>query len=250
MPLERITHSLKRLLGHCEPPSSAPRDLKLILFDFDGTLADTFEAGFRIFQELATEWGCRTIDRSDLPALRAMRPLELMRFLNLPLKKIAPMARRWSAELQKQIDDVAPFPGIQEALHQLTTAGFRLGILTSNTQSNVSRFLANHDLEAFEFIRSSSRFLGKAREIRALLKKHRLHPTEVMLVGDETRDIQAARQAGIPVTAVSWGYAHRSALADLQPDLLVNTPTELLIALLQWASRQAMTDTQDRQGPS
>ena len=248
MPLERITHSLKRLLGHRAPPSSAPRDLKLILFDFDGTLADTFDVGFRIFQELAPEWGCRTIDRSDLPALRTMRPLELMRFLNLPLKKIAPMARRWSAELQKQIDDVAPFPGTRETLQQLTTAGFRLGLLTSNTQSNVSRFLANHDMEGFEFIRSSSRFLGKAREIRALLKKHRLHPAEVMLVGDETRDIEAARQAGIPVTAVCWGYAHSSALAEMQPDLLVSNPIELLPAFQQWASHHSSTDTQTREG--
>jgi phosphoglycolate phosphatase len=239
MLLQRITHSLKRLLGHREPPSSAPRDLKLILFDFDGTLADTFEAGFRIFQELAPEWGCRTIERSELPALRTMRPLELMRSLNIPLKKIAPMARRWSAELQKQIDDIAPFPGTKETLHQLTTAGFRLGILTSNTQSNVSRFLTNHDMEVFEFIRGSSRLLGKAREIRALLKKHRLHRNEVMLVGDETRDIEAARQAGIPVTAVSWGYAHPSALAKMQPDLLINKPTDLLPALHQRATRHS-----------
>jgi phosphoglycolate phosphatase-like HAD superfamily hydrolase len=103
-------------------------------------------------------------------------------------------------------------------------------------------------MEGFEFIRGSSRLLGKSREIRSLLKKHRLHPNEVMLVGDETRDIEAARQAGIPVTAVCWGYAHKSALADLQPDLLVSNPTDLLPAFQQWASHHASTDTQTREG--
>jgi len=54
-----------------------------------------------------------------------------------------------------------------------------------------------------------------------------LAPSEVAYVGDEVRDVEAAREVGVTSIAVSWGYAERAALTALEPSYLVNEPLEL-----------------------
>ena len=195
---------------------------KLLIFDFDGTIADTFEAGVEIFNEIAGELGCRQVSRAEIPQLRDMHTLQLMQFMKIPLTRLGFIARRGCEELRARIDQIRPFPGVSEVLYELRVRGFRLGILTSNTSSNVDRFLQNHELEIFEFVRISSKIMGKARVIRTALKDLELKRSEVLLIGDETRDIEAAKRVGVPIASVSWGYSSRNALKAMNPDFLLD----------------------------
>jgi phosphoglycolate phosphatase len=115
-----------------------------------------------------------------------------------------------------------------EVLRALHARGFRLGIVTSNSEENVGVFLKNHDLEIFDFVRSSSRLLGKAREIRQAMKKDRFGAEEVLFIGDETRDIEACRRARIRCAAVTWGYNLRDSLIAQEPHCVFDRPDELL----------------------
>lgn len=200
---------------------------KFLLFDFDGTIADTFQSGVEILNLMAPEFGYRPLERADVARARDMRTRELMKFLGIPATRMARISKRGKEELSRRMDAIQPLAGMVTLIRQLHDGGFRLGILTSNSEENVATFLKKYDMEVFEFVSTSSKLMGKGREIRRILKKTGLKPGEVLLVGDEIRDIEAARDTGVHVAAVSWGYNSLEAISACHPDHLIETPAEL-----------------------
>ena len=156
-----------------------------------------------------------------------MRTGELMKFLGISATRLPKISRRGKEEMNKRMDAVEPLPGMAGLVRRLSSEGFRLGILTSNSEENVAVFLRKFDLEVFEFVHTSSKLAGKGRIIRKILKRLRMKPKEVLLVGDEVRDVEAAQETGVHVAAVSWGYNSLKALAGANPDHLVGTPVAL-----------------------
>ena len=215
-----------------------------MIFDFDGTIADTFDAGVRILNKLAGEFGFRPLQPNDLEKARDMRTHQLVRFLGVPARKMSRIARRGSEELHSCIHEIQPLRGMPEALRELRRLGYSLGVITSNTELNVNIFLRNHGLELFDFIRCSSKLLGKARMIRSVIRKQHVHAVDILFVGDETRDIEACQRAGIRIAAVTWGYNSRRSLVAMKPDFVFDDPQELVALLArQFASTQDMTAT-------
>ena len=213
------------------PPAPPARPPRLLLFDFDGTIADTFDDGFQILNQLAEEFGFRPLRPEDLEKARDMRTRELMKFLGIPMTKMSRIAKRGSEELHGRMPGVKPLPGVPELLRELHRSGFRLGIVTSNTEANVRLFLQRFDLDFFAFIRSSSKLLGKAHEIRGVIKTEKVPAAEILFIGDETRDIEASQKAGIRIAAVSWGYNSRKSLAGMSPDFLFDRAEDLAALL-------------------
>jgi len=201
---------------------------KIILFDFDGTIADTFDAAVEIWNILAREYRFRPLPSEDIETARDMSTRQLMKFLGVPATRLPGIASRGIRELRSRISAVQPIPGMPDALRALRAAGIPLGILTSNSSENVMTVCRQHDIDFFQFVRTSSRLLGKAHEMKALLRDLQLEPHEVLYVGDETRDIEASRKVGMPVAAVAWGYNSEKALRALEPEFYLTTPTELV----------------------
>lgn len=200
---------------------------ELLLFDFDGTVADTFQCGLEILNAMAPDFGFRRLEDADLPRVRDMRTRELMKFLGIPATRLPKISKRGKDELHKRMDEIHPFAGMTDILRTLHAEGFRLGILTSNSEENVVGFLKKFRIELFDFIYTSSKLAGKARVIRRILKERKLTPRQVLLVGDEVRDIEAAQATGIHMAAVTWGYNSRSSLDALAPDHVFDSPAEL-----------------------
>jgi len=214
----------RRSAGAAGPLEAKP---KLVVFDFDGTLADTFANAFEILNILAPEFGFRPLALSELELARDMRTRDVMKFLGIRATKMPGISRRGTEELHKRMGGIRPFAGILELLGQVRAAGFRLGILTSNSEQNVTTFLRNNGLGEFDFIQSSSKLMGKASVIRRILKANKLKAREVLLIGDETRDIEAAQEVGVHIVAVTWGYNSARSIRELQPDYLVDSVPEL-----------------------
>ena len=109
-----------------------------------------------------------------------------------------------------------------------------MGILTSNSVRNASKFADINNLSGlFDFIYSGRSLFGKEKVIRRMLIHENLSVDRVIYVGDETRDIEASKKAGIPVVAVSWGLHRREVLASLSPDQIADGPEELQGCLLR-----------------
>ena len=121
---------------------------------------------------------------------------------------------------------------MREALEELKMQGYRLGIITSNDRENVTLFLEKNRLkELFEFIYSGATIFGKSRVINRFLKQANLAPEEVIYVGDETCDIEAAKRSKIKMIAVSWGFNSKTVLAEHNPDFLIHHPHQLIQAI-------------------
>jgi phosphoglycolate phosphatase len=201
---------------------------RVLIFDFDGTIGDTFWEGLQILNAMAPEFGYRPLAEEDLPKAKDMTTRQLMRYLGISSRNLPRIAHRGIRQLRARINEIQPIAGMPEVIRALHAQGRRLGIVTSNSEENVGIFLKNHDLEIFEFVRSSSRLLGKAREIRQAMKRQHFTPGEVLFVGDETRDIEACKRAGIRCAAVTWGYNSRDSLERQHPHLIFDQPAELL----------------------
>jgi len=225
-----VRRFVRSLLRRGQPPAPAGRP-RLLLFDFDGTIADTFEAAFAILNKLAVEFRFRPLDAADLEKARDMRTRQVMKFLKIPMSKMSRIARRGSEEIHARMPGIEPFPGLPALLRELRAAGFEMGIVTSNSEPNVRMFLEKHDLDLFAFIRSSSKLLGKAHELRHVMKTLKLTASDILFIGDETRDIEAAQKAGIRIAAVTWGYNSRRSIAAMKPDYLFDKPEDLLAFL-------------------
>lgn len=201
---------------------------RLILFDFDGTIADTFELARVTGNALARENGFRTVTREEALALRRMSFTQVVRFLGIPLHRVPWIVARARTEMRSRVTSAEVVPGMATALGVLRERGFRLGVYTSNLRAIVYDYLAAHGLAQFELVHATSDMLGKARGIKRLVKELGLAPAEVAYVCDEIRDVEAAQSAGIGVVAVGWGYNEAEALAALKPNALVRSAPELL----------------------
>lgn len=227
---------VRRVLRRPPKPVAPPGRPRLLLFDFDGTIADTFDDGFAILNQLAVEFGFRPLLKEDLEKARDMRTRELMKFLGIPMRKMSRIARRGSEELHARMPGVKPLEGLPGLLRELHAAGYQLGIVTSNTEANVRLFLQKFDLDLFDFIRSSSKLLGKAHEIKGVIKSRRIPARDILFIGDETRDIEASQKAGIRIAAVTWGYNSRRSIEAMKPDHVFDRADELGAMLLAWAA--------------
>ncbi len=203
-----------------------------LIFDFDGTLADTLAAIVHIINSHSEEFRIPTLSESDVERMRSLSGREMLRHYEISRLRLPKLVRHSQKELHKRIDEIELFPGIRELVLRLKAEGFRLGILTSNSGANVHKLLRARDLDVFDFIHSETRLFGKKRALRRLLRRRRLRRDEVVYVGDEVRDIEACRKVPIPVISVSWGFHRREKLASLRPDYLVDSPAEILAIVL------------------
>ncbi len=209
---------------------------KVIIFDFDGTIADSRLTLVEIANKLAPEFGYAPVTEEDMVTLSNMSSRDVVKQSLIPTYKIPFVLRRVKKELNKQIANLEPFFGIKETLNELKNQGYILGIITSNIQENVINFLRNNELENyFDFIHSGTSLFGKNKIINKVIKKNNLQPETIVYVGDETRDIEAARQSKISIVAVAWGFNSPDVLAEYKPDFLAHTPQELVEILTNYS---------------
>ncbi len=202
---------------------------KVIIFDFDGTIADTVDALVSIANRLAAEFGYTQITPEQLTLLRSFSSREIIKYSGVSLIKIPFLVKKVKSELKNKIPELKPIPGIKEALLELQENNYKLGIITSNSRDNVTAFLQLNELDSlFDFIYSGVTIFGKTTIINNVLRQKQFSPHAVIYVGDETRDIEASKKANIKVIAVTWGFNSPEILAKQNPDFLINHPTELL----------------------
>lgn len=200
---------------------------KTVIFDFDGTLANSLTAAVAIYNEMAPSFKCKSITEKEVQELRSLKAHEVFKHLNVGFFKLPILLYRGKKKMK--ISDVKPFDGIIAMIQDLVSKGFKLGILTSNSKKNIEEFLKLNDLEGcFDFVYSSRKLYAKSIMLFKILKDHKLKAQNVFYVCDETRDIEASRLIHIPVISVSWGYNTREALERLKPDYLIDEASQLI----------------------
>lgn len=199
------------------------------IFDFDGTLINSFNAIIEKFNLLAQEFNFRTVSSDEIKNIKNLTSRELIQHFGIPFYKLPKVVRRARGLLQADMHKLLPFKNIQEVIKELSGQSVYLGILTSNADENVKMWLKQHQIfNHFHFIHAESSYFGKTYILKRLIKNHRLNKATTFYIGDETRDIDAAKDCGIYSVAVTWGVGSEEVLKAACPDFLVKTPTEIL----------------------
>lgn len=222
----------------CEPGMVAVSSLmpvpryKMVILDFDGTLADSGDWFLSISDELADRFHFRRVRPEEIEMLRGRSSREVIRYLRVPRWRLPAIGRYVHALLATQIDRISLFDGVAAMIETLAANGVRLALVTSNSQGNACAILGREITDRIEHFECGASLFGKARRYRRVLRRAKLPADQVFSIGDETRDITAAHKVGIGAGAVMWGYANRVALARLSPEAMFETPGEVVDLVL------------------
>lgn len=201
---------------------------KIIIFDFDGTLADTHKHTVDIFNSFAPEFKYKTIPWEDIDTYKNMSIPQLIRKLQVPVLKIPSLMSKGKRKYNQLVPFMQPIEGVREALLQLRQQPVKLGILSSNTKENIMLFLENNNMLIFDFVYSTSKLTSKNTALTRLISDEKLIKEDVIYVGDEIRDILAAQKIELAVAAVAWGFNSAKALLKYKPTYLLNQPMDLI----------------------
>jgi phosphoglycolate phosphatase len=202
---------------------------RTIIFDFDGTLADTLEETRKIYNRMAADYKLREVHEDELPQLRHLSLKDLLDHLGIPGRRVPMLLAKGTRLLRGNIASLPLIQGMGEVLPILRPRVQSFGILTSNASENVELFLEAHGIRGlFDFISSTSKLTGKSRHLRAICKTFSLRPQEMLYVGDEIRDLKASQKAGVPVAGVTWGFNSRESLSAEQPQYVLDRPEQFL----------------------
>lgn len=200
-----------------------------LIFDFDGTLVDSFNCAIDVFNTLADEFKFRKVLSHEVYELKNLSSRQLMKHLKISMYKIPAVLYKAKHCMHSEMHKLKPFPGISQVVKELSEAGLSLGIVTSNSEQNVVSWLERHEiLGYFDFIISAPSYFGKGKTLKKILKANKLDQKKVFYIGDETRDIDAAKQCGISAVAVTWGFNSEAVIAQHEPHYLVRTPADIL----------------------
>jgi phosphoglycolate phosphatase len=200
-------------------------DYDLIIFDLDGTLADSFPFFVSVHNRLADRHGFRRVEAAEIEALRARSAREVMRHVGLPRWRLPAVARDFARLMRGA--DVRLFDGVGDALQQLHGRGVALALVSSNAAGNCRRILGDIHWQRLAHAECGSSIFGKRRRIARVLKATGTAPRRALYVGDQATDAEAARAAGVAFCAVGWGYATPQSLLRLRPDRLLGHVGEL-----------------------
>ena len=201
---------------------------RLALFDFDGTLADSFPWFLVIVNRMADDLRFRRIEEHEVEALRGQTPQQIMAHLGMPAWKLPRVAREYRRHMAREIGEVRLFPGVDELLRELSNRGIRLAIVTSNSLENVHQVLGPGNAALIHHYECGASLFGKRPKLRAVLRQSGIPAAEAIAIGDEIRDLEAAHAEGIAFGAVSWGYANPEALRVHDPKEVFASPEEIL----------------------
>ena len=201
---------------------------KLVIFDFDGTLADTRPFMLSILDHLAEKFNTKRMDVNALDQLRGYTARQIMKMHRVSMWKLLLMTRESQKLLYKNIDSIKLFPGIENVMRTIAQNNISIAVVTSNQLRNVLAVLGDELAGLVSVFECEAGFFSKASRLRRALRKAGIRSDDTLSLGDETRDIEAARRIGIPCAAVTWGYGDLETLRGHKPDHLLTDVEQIL----------------------
>jgi phosphoglycolate phosphatase len=187
---------------------------ELIIFDLDGTLSDSFPWFLGVVSAVADKHGFKRID--DVEAMRGKTTHEILKALNVPLWRVPLIARDMRKLKSESLAQIPLFPGVPDMLSALARAGLATALVTSDSEANARRALGI-SVSCISHFGCGASLFGKASKFKQVMRAAGVPTKATLAIGDEVRDAEAAKAAGIDFAGVAWGYASVAALAKTGP---------------------------------
>jgi phosphoglycolate phosphatase len=204
-----------------------PMPYRLVIFDFDGTLADSAAWFGEVFNDVADRYQFRKVGPEEIEELRGQSSRAIVRQLGIPFWKLPLIAGHMRQLSKDAAHRIALFPGVATMLQGLDERGMQIGLASSNAEETIRQVIGARVAACVDHFECGASMFGKARRIKRILTTSGVPAGDAIFIGDETRDIEAAHQAGVAGAAVLWGYAKPAAFEGLRPTATFATVGEL-----------------------
>lgn len=205
---------------------------RLCIFDFDGTLVDSFPWFMRVVNDVADKYSFKRIEPDAVDELRGKSAREMVRHLGVPSWKLPLIANDMRKRKSQALHEMQLFPGTGRMLQELSADGVMLAIASSDAEYNIRTQLGSELARLIDIYECGASLFGKAAKFRKVLRRSGHSPDQAISIGDEIRDIDAARAAGIACAAVTWGYTRADALRAQEPDVTLAAMDDIAPAVL------------------
>lgn len=204
---------------------------RLVIFDFDGTLADSSGWVRGVLNDVARRYGFRTLTADEFTMLRGQDSRAIVRYLGVPMWRMPLIAAHMRGLMRRDAGRIALFGGVDALLRGLADRGVTLAIVSSNAEDNVRRILGPENAGLIAHYECGASIFGKRSRFRRVLRRTGIPTGEAVAIGDETRDIEAAALEGLASGAVAWGYATPELLRRQGPTLLFDSVEHMTAVL-------------------
>ena len=207
--------------------------LKSVIFDFDGTLVNSYNLMNRVYYEIIKQYDIDDFTRADIETLRTLSAHQIFKKYHLSNEQSSMIIKKAIRSYHEFIKEVPFYPNVFELLVWLEKLNIDIYVLSSNDTQIIKDYIDQHDCFMFKAIYGNSGLFKKHRSLEKLIKKHGYQKHEVLYIGDETRDIEACKRVNVAIAAVTWGFDHKELLKSYHPDYLVDRVDELKDLLLK-----------------
>ena len=188
----------------------------LAIFDFDGTLADSLPWFRSSFPDMIARFDLTPVSAAEMEGLRIMSGRQIMARLNVPMWRLPAIVSDMRKRKLAAASEISLFDGVEPMLAELQRLGIQTAIVSSDSEASVRQVLGPLSALISRFDCGAAVF-GKHRKFRRVARHFGIKPADTICIGDEIRDIEAARAAGMDSGAVAWGYAFAAALQAAGP---------------------------------
>jgi phosphoglycolate phosphatase len=218
--------------------------MAIILFDFDGVLANTLDDLLNFAREVCAQLGFpRDPTPADLDVLETMSFVDYGRQLKLPPQYIEAFVNQCLQMFNQRSHPPEIFEGMGQVIIEAAKDN-TIAIVTGNTTPTVEGFLKENNLgEHIKLVIGVEQKGSRPEKIKRALRGLGQGEEFAYMVGDAVSDIRAAREASIKSIAIGWGHQSPARLMTASPDYLVNSPQELL-ELMKKIQKEVKTQKQ------
>jgi HAD superfamily hydrolase (TIGR01549 family) len=203
--------------------------MKHLIFDFDGTLADSLPIAASIANQMVPQL---RLDDQKIAMLRELPTKQIIKASGMPYYRLPRLLVRGKKLLKTHLDELRIFPGIDQAIAQLHKDGYQMSVVSSNSEEIISKILTREGIQKyFVQVYGNVGLFNKTRAFKVVLRDQKITADQAIYIGDEVRDIEAARRGRLTMVAVTWGYNGPTILKKYKPDFVVSRPDQLVKAI-------------------
>lgn len=203
--------------------------MSLVMFDYDGVIADSLENHVNSLLTAFQEYGFDKVKtKQDVMDLYEDNVYQSMMDIGLSEKDIDTILANYDTKQEIVLENIPFFPEIPELFQELSLK-HQVYIITSNTAEVVQGMLDKNGITGVKRIMGLETAKSKIKKINLAKAEH--PDLKSYYVGDTTGDIYEGQKAGVSTVGVAWGWHGEEKLKESSPDYIINTPLELLIIL-------------------
>jgi len=211
---------------------ATPRRYRFVVFDWDGTLADSTALIAGALQQACRDVGEPVPSDLDARFVIGLGLADALRHVapDLPASRQPDLIARYRHHYLAQDSVIPLFAGARELLSDLDAAGFLLGVATGKSRAGLDRALAQQTLgHLFTATRCADEGFPKPHPdmLLRLMDRVGATPAETVMIGDTTHDLELARNAGVAALAVAYGAHEPQDLIEQQPLATLHSIAEL-----------------------